>query len=334
MIRTRLGLMAVVLALIPLGSFGANQYKGTVSDSSSAAKIDSVKILVKRATNVVCSTYTGSQGQFFLSCISGVIAPVAYFGNKPFALGFDEGSKTISWSGKHAVALALYSMQGARVAASQQLTGEQSYRLPRLPNGVYILKTSIDGHVWRGKLMLAGNASAAIDMAGEGRLDRAGKVLSAPDTLLFSKWHYITKKMLMTASDTSLVVKLVSVNTLPPLRLFSPNGGQTYRIGDSIVITYQVNPDSLTKVYPSLLVGPYSYDLVCDSCYESGTTGFPANGGQVTTFVWQIRDTIFYPSSGLWRPMPTSTTCKIKITDYNLKWMDQSDSSFAILPKQ
>jgi hypothetical protein len=155
-------------------------------------------------------------------------------------------------------------------------------------------------------------------------------------------------------------IPLVQIDSLrfpflggPVCRVIAPNGGETYRVGDSMVIQWQVNPTPMTAqkkvcVFISFVVNPGNGS--CDSCWiqldlkgRSGPTTEPQvpntdpryDANHIATCKWKITNPI--TNSGATNQLsPISVNCKIKVGDYQRftynEYSDQSKGFFAIQP--
>ena len=182
--------------------------------------------------------------------------------------------------------------------------------------------------------LLKVDSLVAIDTTNSAGTFSFDSVATGSYTLQITKAHYIINKPSASTGDTSIAIQMVSLSTVPGVQLLAPNGGTgvAYKIGDTIKIQYRANPDSVSKVYLEVMFGSASYTLApCDTCDD--LVGFVNGGGLPVTFNWKIPDSLFNSFYGEMRPTPTNANCKVKVENYYLTYVDQSDSSFAINPK-
>jgi hypothetical protein len=130
--------------------------------------------------------------------------------------------------------------------------------------------------------------------------------------------------LFFSACDKSTEENAMEAGPMPALTLISPNGGENYKIGDTILVKWKANPDSLVTVYVVL-----QYDI--ETFTISGETGgLDAGGGKETMFAWIIPDSLYDSFWGTMIATPASENCLVEISDYNLNYTDRSDSPFSI----
>jgi hypothetical protein len=111
-----------------------------------------------------------------------------------------------------------------------------------------------------------------------------------------------------------------------PMILIAPNGGETYKIGDSLTIKWRANPDS-------------AKGMLINISFDAGRTYYPINdnqsigvgGGRDTSVQWQIPDSLFdFPTRAM-VPVPVSSLCKVRISDYFGKYTTYSAQYFSVI---
>jgi hypothetical protein len=154
-------------------------------------------------------------------------------------------------------------------------------------------------------------------VSGGGTVDASG---------LFTAGN-IADRYTLTASSGSVssMANVVVISPVTAVTLIEPNGGQSYTIGDTIVVTWRANPDSIATIYVKLQV-------VFETFMISGQqSGLDAGDGLETSFSWAVPDSILDEFTFEMVPMPGSDQCIIQVSDYNLNYVDKSDQPFSII---
>lgn len=126
----------------------------------------------------------------------------------------------------------------------------------------------------------------------------------------------------------------------PAVTVLSPNGGETYHVGDSLTISWRINPTAVgsyaDKVAVFILLdnGQTSRQIALGlSEPQVANTDPRYNGGREITCKWKIANpmTGVYPSDAA---SPISTTCKILVGVYGFtqeaELSDMSNGNFTI----
>ncbi|MBD3393501.1 MAG: hypothetical protein GF418_15300 [Chitinivibrionales bacterium] len=114
-----------------------------------------------------------------------------------------------------------------------------------------------------------------------------------------------------------------------PYRIVSPNGGEVYRIGDTITVHIHVNTNMNTNM--TIVFGP-------DGLYKftpPGIGGFDAYEDSIQTFVVPeyFEQQVWNPDIGdfeMEQISPVSDSCLMRVADYEDLVRDYSDCYFAI----
>ncbi|MBD3242556.1 MAG: hypothetical protein GF331_18345 [Chitinivibrionales bacterium] len=110
----------------------------------------------------------------------------------------------------------------------------------------------------------------------------------------------------------------------PAIVLVEPNGGETYRVGDTLHVRWQADLQRITSalLQVSFDEGETYYAINTDSAIE-------ASGPDWGDYAWVIPDSII---DGTSRVSTVSSNCLIMASDYQITMSDVSSNTFAIVP--
>lgn len=95
----------------------------------------------------------------------------------------------------------------------------------------------------------------------------------------------------------------------------APNGGETFKVGDSLTVKWSVTNDSLTMAAVVMLCGDNSTEI---PLYPNGIT----------------RDMAEWQNVRVKMPAPPVPSCRIKVRDYTMLGIyDTTDARFTVNPK-
>jgi hypothetical protein len=177
-------LMVLMLCLVT-GNAGAVVIKGTVSDTLTAAKVESVLVTVK---GTATQAYTNAQGVFTLNTTSNI-------------RDHRVSVPALAWTALREAEIKVYDVNGTyrETGRTNDLTG--------LPDGIYLIETGENGQVYTGKMIKMHEQYQAGDFVCV-----AAKAAAAV-TLVYTHKYYNTKESAATEGDTGVITK---IKLLPP----------------------------------------------------------------------------------------------------------------------
>jgi hypothetical protein len=131
----------------------------------------------------------------------------------------------------------------------------------------------------------------------------------------------------------------------PPCQVISPNGGETYHVGDSLILRWKINPPAVEASGRQKIVVLLSLDSGQDYPIQLDLGGQEPqvlnsdpryNSNHEMSIKWKITNpmTQAVPSHSTMPGSPVSATCKIKVGVYDHYFepenFDESDGVFSI----
>ena len=227
----RLFILLLFFAIV-VPEVGTAQYTclGRTSDLATGNPIRSVAILNKRTGTTVTSDQNGA---FLL-----------YFDSVEKRPGFQIVFNMFISSTDENVSLQLFTTDGKQLLNSGTIGTGESYLLPQLNPGIYILQVLSETKKEVVKILSTGNEISLLQSL------KSQKNAQTNDTLLFSKEGYYSRQVVVPRNDTILQVKLMAeigndVNFLNGL----PGYNAFYLLQNSPFVTNQGEVESVKFIY-------------------------------------------------------------------------------------
>jgi hypothetical protein len=115
-------------------------------------------------------------------------------------------------------------------------------------------------------------------------------------------------------------------STASAITLISPNGGETFKIGDSLHIKWRVNPDSIGQMLFSI-----TFDAGRSYTYINDMETIHSGNGRDTLISWKIPDSLYRLGIAEGTPTPVSSQCKVRVSDYGGGHAVLSGSWFSVI---